>query len=1140
MKTKLLSTLSAVLLFMLPIVGFGQAPNLGVTSTFALFTGTGAFDNTGASYVTGDIGSNVSPITGFPNPGTVVGLSHQIDAVSAQASIDVNVAYGQLSELSVFTVLGTTMGSGQVLKSGIYHTGAATTINGDLILDGEGDANALFIIKIGGALSTGTFANIVLRNSASMCNVFWQVEGQFNLGESSVFRGTIVADGAINLLEGSSLLGRGLTRAGAISLHNNVVSAVLKPAASVITAGGATTFCAGGSVVLSGNVGGTWSNGATTAAITVTTAGDYYVTNTNACGSAISNHIAVTLTPAAMASVITANGATSFCAGGSVVLSGNVGGTWSTGATTAAITVSTAGDYYVTNTTTCGSATSNHVAVTLTSAATASVITAGGPIAFCAGGNVILSGNVGGTWSTGATTAAITVSTAGNYYVTNTNTCGSVTSNHIVVSITPAATASVITAATSTALCNGGSVVLSGNVGGTWSTGATTASLTVTTAGDFYVTNTNACGSITSNHIAVTLSSSLTASVITASGPLTFCAGGNIVLSGNLGGIWSTGATTPTITVSTAGNYYVTNSNTCSSVTSNHIVVSITPAATASVITASSSIVLCNGGSVVLSGNVGGTWSTGATTATLTVTTAGDYFVTNINSCGSVTSNHIIVTSSPAVVASVITAGGATTFCVGGNVVLSGNVGGTWSNGATTVTISVATAGDFYVTNTNICGSVTSNHIAVTINPLASVSVITASGSLSLCEGSSIILSGNVGGTWSNGATTATITVSEAGNYFVTNTNSCGSVTSNHLIVTTSPLPSATTGANAVICDGNTVMLGTTGIVGHTYLWSPATGLNDATIANPIASPTVTTTYTLTEKITLSGCQATKSVLVTVNAIPTVSTAACLGGSVSFSATAFGTDVTYQWRKGETNLVDGGNVSGATSSTLTINPVAISDASANYNVVITGACASIVTPVHLSLVVFNAPVIVTQPVSQTPCVGTAVSLSVSATGIGVTYQWRKGTSNLINGGNISGANTSKLTINSVNSFDDANDYNVVVKGACSAVTTTSTNTSISLCTQTGISPLRVGSENNAISIYPNPSKSFINIDVLDASKLNNAELKLYDTMGKMVVNTNLTQKLTILKTDIFPKGIYLYKVMDNNKTIQSGKLIFQK
>jgi hypothetical protein len=92
-----------------------------------------------------------------------------------------------------------------------------------LILDGQGDSNALFIIKINGALSTSAFSKVILINSAYFNNVYWQVNGQFTAGDSSVFRGSIISDGAISLLEGSSLYGRGISIAGAISLHNNLV-----------------------------------------------------------------------------------------------------------------------------------------------------------------------------------------------------------------------------------------------------------------------------------------------------------------------------------------------------------------------------------------------------------------------------------------------------------------------------------------------------------------------------------------------------------------------------------------------------------------------------------------------------------------------------------------------------------------------------------------------------------------------------------------------------------------------------------------------------------------------------------------------------------------------------------------------------
>lgn len=1000
MKNRLLIMLSAFLLIFMPNVSFAQAPDLGITSSFALFTAVGSFDNTGATIVTGDVGTNVGAFTGFPDPGTIIGETHVVDPVSVQAAIDVDVAYSYLFAVTNGPVLGTTLGNNQVLTPNVYALGGASSLNGDLILDGEGDPNAIFIFKIDGALSTSTFSNIILINSASMCNVYWQINGKFELGENSVFRGTVIANGDIMLLEGASLFGRGLSREGAISLHNNIVNAAMQPTASTITAGGPVTICGGGNVTLSGNNNGKWSNGATTATINVTTSGDYYVTNTNACGMVTSNHIIVKISPEVVASVITANKATTFCEGGLVILSGNVGGTWSNGAKTASITVKTSGDYYVTNTNACGTEVSNHIIVTVNPKPTASTITAGGATTICIGDNVILSGNVGGTWSNGATTATISVSTAGDYFVTNTNPCGNVTSNHIVITVNPV----------------------------------------------------------------------LTAAVITSGGATTFCEGENVILSGNIGGKW--------------------NNN--------------------------------------------------ATTATLTVTTSGDYYVTKTNACGSVTSNHIVVTVNPKPTASVITAGGSTTFCVGDDVRLSGNVAGVWSNGATTPTINVTTAGDYYVTNSNACGDVTSNHIVVTTNPLISAAVITANGATTFCQGGSVILSGNNGGKWSNNATTASITVTESGDYYVTKTNACGIVTSNHITVTTNPLPTAFTGSNTSICNGNSVQLGSAAISGHTYLWTPSTGLSSTSIANPIASPIVTTTYALTETITATGCDATNTVTVTISSAPTISTSACVGGSVSFSATATGSDVTYQWRNGTVNLTNGGNISGATSATLTINPVDISDASANYNVVVTGACSASVNPLSVSLLVFDAPVIVSQPINQVSCIGTSASFSVTASGIGLTYQWRKGTTNLVNGGNISGATSATLTINSVNTFDVASNYNVVVKGACSTTTGTSANASLVLCNPTGVAPSKVGMNSDAVNIYPNPSKDVINIDIVAAKQLQNAELKLYDGLGAVIINTPLTNKSTIVKTTNIPSGIYFYKVVENDLTIQTGKLIFQQ
>lgn len=70
-----------------------------------------------------------------------------VDAVSAQAATDVAIAYGQLSTFDCDQVLTTTLGNGQILSPGIYCTGAATTLDGDLILDGGCDPDAIFIFK---------------------------------------------------------------------------------------------------------------------------------------------------------------------------------------------------------------------------------------------------------------------------------------------------------------------------------------------------------------------------------------------------------------------------------------------------------------------------------------------------------------------------------------------------------------------------------------------------------------------------------------------------------------------------------------------------------------------------------------------------------------------------------------------------------------------------------------------------------------------------------------------------------------------------------------------------------------------------------------------------------------------------------
>jgi len=222
MKRNLLYLLAAVVLFLLPNVTFGQAPSLGTTSSFALFTASGAFNSGGATVVKGNIGSyTVTPT--INSPGSVIGTIYSAgDAALNQPHTDVSTAFSNFSTGG--SVLGTPLQTPGELSPGVYSTGAAAALNGDLTLNGGGNPNALFIININGALTVGGGSNVKLINSASPNNVYWLINGAFELGAGSVFRGTVIAHDAINLLNGSTLFGRGLSTAGAISLQNNVVT----------------------------------------------------------------------------------------------------------------------------------------------------------------------------------------------------------------------------------------------------------------------------------------------------------------------------------------------------------------------------------------------------------------------------------------------------------------------------------------------------------------------------------------------------------------------------------------------------------------------------------------------------------------------------------------------------------------------------------------------------------------------------------------------------------------------------------------------------------------------------------------------------------------------------------------------------
>ncbi|MDB6029294.1 MAG: hypothetical protein JWM68_5517, partial [Verrucomicrobiales bacterium] len=164
------------------------------------------------------------------------------------------------------------------------------------------------------------------------------------------------------------------------------------------------------------------------------------------------------------------------------------------------------------------------------------------------------------------------------------------------------------------------------------------------------------------------------------------------------------------------------------------------------------------------------------------------------------------------------------------------------------------------------------------------------------------------------------------------------------------------------------------------------------------------------------------------------------GATAVFTGTANGTPtLTYRWFKNGSLLSNGGKISGATTTSLTITNVLQID-SANYSMM---ASNSISTATSLpAFLAVNDPVIVSSPVSRTNVAGTTATFTASANGTApLSYRWQKGASFLANGGNISGATNATLTVSSV-SQADATLYSVVVSNSFGTQTSSSASLTV--------------------------------------------------------------------------------------------------
>jgi len=217
MKTKLLHLLTAVILLLIPTFNFAQAPTLGTVADFVLFSTDGAVSNTGISQLTGNVGTNNGASTNF---GNVNGVMCDGGSISSQCAIDLLIAYNQLNVAIPDSTIGLVIGNGDTLLAGTYLMPGASSLNLNLTLNAQNNANAVFIFKVQGAFSTNANSKVKLINGALACNVFWKVEGLVDMATGTAMKGTVIANNfAIIMNVGDTLEGRALSTAGAVTVH---------------------------------------------------------------------------------------------------------------------------------------------------------------------------------------------------------------------------------------------------------------------------------------------------------------------------------------------------------------------------------------------------------------------------------------------------------------------------------------------------------------------------------------------------------------------------------------------------------------------------------------------------------------------------------------------------------------------------------------------------------------------------------------------------------------------------------------------------------------------------------------------------------------------------------------------------------
>ena len=421
----------------------------------------------------------------------------------------------------------------------------------------------------------------------------------------------------------------------------------------------------------------------------------------------------------------------------------------------------------------------------------------------------------------------------------------------------------VIKLGNDTSICSGSSVNIGTTVVGTytWSTGATTSSIKVNTAGIFNVQVKNADGCEGKDTLEVKV---IAAPIVFIGNDTSICKGGSVVLDAKNIGMnykWNTGAASQTITVTTSGIYgvEVRNSIGCMDSDSLKLTVNELP-----IVKLGNDSSICSGKSVLLDAKNTGlkyVWNTGVTTQSIKITKSGTYGVEVRDAIGCFGSDsmNLIVNESP-----VVKLGNDTTICKGGIVVLDAKNTGlnyTWNNAKNTQTISINSSGIFGVVVKDAIGCSGSDSMKLTVNEIP---VVQLGNDANICAGKSVLLDAKNAGlkySWNTGETSQSIKITKSGTYGVEVKDAIGCFGSDSMDLVVNELPIVKLGKDTSICIGEKVVLDAKN-TGLNFTWN--IGKNTQTIS--VNSSGI---YGVVVKDAI-GCVGSDSIKLLVNELPVV------------------------------------------------------------------------------------------------------------------------------------------------------------------------------------------------------------------------------------------------------------------------------